>query len=593
MLRIKELSVKRFRSILNMHLSIDKTNNIISICGQNNCGKTNTLRSIDIFFNPERYIPKNDAPSHKYLGSYGGAVFPEINIIFIDDTSNELFEITAIFKKDGFEKYIGYRRGKKRKRYVLNDSDINAILNKIKVYFIESVNVDIPNLTRRIINDLFDTEYERTRFTGIKNNLRKAFLAYTSGLQQILNELSDEINPMFTQFHDQWGISFLIDKDIQYFRDLISDEVQFSIVDGSKNEIETKGAGLQRLAFILINIRIIEKIKRKSIILLIDEPDLYLHPGLQKKLFEYLQGIISKPQIFITTHSKIFIDTYGLRNVFLLELKQDVKYYQRKNKTFSILNTQNVQLDELDGAKKIRNYLGIDDKEFDIIDKYNLMVEGECDKKYLYQLFKYFNIDPPNIIEANGADNMQKYLDFYNSYYGSSMIKPIIRVILDNDPKGREILHKLRSKLYNNITVSIELIPNYLGELPLTLEKCKTNNEVEDFIYPELLCYLVNELLKKKGMKGISSPKICSNIQQPSFKNNGILSLCEIRKNEVNPTNGMNISFVNSDNATNQIKNGLAGLFEVEGNIKIIQILNNNRDRYPAVYNYLNEVKKP
>ena len=51
-MKIKEISIKRYRSILNLTLEIDDIDKISTICGANNVGKTNVLRAIDTFFNP-------------------------------------------------------------------------------------------------------------------------------------------------------------------------------------------------------------------------------------------------------------------------------------------------------------------------------------------------------------------------------------------------------------------------------------------------------------------------------------------------------------------------------------------------------------
>ena len=52
MLKIADLEISCFRSILNLKLCIESEPNLISICGENNVGKTNTLRAINLFFNP-------------------------------------------------------------------------------------------------------------------------------------------------------------------------------------------------------------------------------------------------------------------------------------------------------------------------------------------------------------------------------------------------------------------------------------------------------------------------------------------------------------------------------------------------------------
>ena len=80
MIKINKIHIKRYRSILDLELTIDTTNNFITICGENNTGKTNSLKAIDLFFNPNKYVPEQDVPHHKLEGSRGGATCPEISI---------------------------------------------------------------------------------------------------------------------------------------------------------------------------------------------------------------------------------------------------------------------------------------------------------------------------------------------------------------------------------------------------------------------------------------------------------------------------------------------------------------------------------
>jgi predicted ATP-dependent endonuclease of OLD family len=48
MIQIKTIQIERYRSILNLKLEFNQNNNFITICGENNTGKTNTLRDSQI-----------------------------------------------------------------------------------------------------------------------------------------------------------------------------------------------------------------------------------------------------------------------------------------------------------------------------------------------------------------------------------------------------------------------------------------------------------------------------------------------------------------------------------------------------------------
>lgn len=98
-MKIRSIQIKRFRSILNLKLNLDSLEHITTICGANNAGKTNVLRAINLFFNPEDYEASEDSPNHKFYGSRGGKVYPEISIDFEDN--HTIYRITRTFDIEG------------------------------------------------------------------------------------------------------------------------------------------------------------------------------------------------------------------------------------------------------------------------------------------------------------------------------------------------------------------------------------------------------------------------------------------------------------------------------------------------------------
>lgn len=66
MIQIEKIRINRCRSILNLEIEVNGSKNLISICGENNVGKTNTLRAINLFFHPEEYDETIDRPILKY-----------------------------------------------------------------------------------------------------------------------------------------------------------------------------------------------------------------------------------------------------------------------------------------------------------------------------------------------------------------------------------------------------------------------------------------------------------------------------------------------------------------------------------------------
>ncbi|MDD3504425.1 MAG: AAA family ATPase [Eubacteriales bacterium] len=213
---------------------------------------------------------------------------------FYDSKNSDFYLVTRDFKQyeykanDGLsgEKYKKSSTGKSRNsasKEAMVKKELTELLNKFQFIYIESININIPQIVEQLTDDIIDVEYEGTRMTESKKVLKEAYQSYTNGLQNILNVFSQNITGTFNNFKSNWNISFVVPKSVDTFRDLISDDVELCIDDKGCNSVEQKGSGLQRLAVILLNFEILKRLKKKSnIIVCVDEPDIYLHEGLQK-----------------------------------------------------------------------------------------------------------------------------------------------------------------------------------------------------------------------------------------------------------------------------------------------------------------------
>ncbi|WP_415064377.1 ATP-dependent nuclease [Bdellovibrio sp.] len=593
-MKISRIEIKRFRSIQDITFDIDQSYNLISFCGENNAGKTNILRSISLFFHPNLFDNENDVPIHKQA-SAGGKVFPEIAITFI--SKDKKIRITRIFEYstvilEGEETDLVTSKPKQ-----LDQEVCEKILSKYVCKFIEVINLSIPDLIEELIQEVYDIEYEKSRFKGAKQKLKEAFEDYHAGVLEILKELATDITPDFEKFNSDWGVDFSISTDVKKFRDLISDDVEFFVKDKSNKVIGSKGSGLQRLAFILLQSRIVSKLKQGKIpLLIIDEPETFLHPALQKQLKEHLLNLgQSGIQIFLTTHSPAFIDSYLLRNQFLIGIQiEENIWFNRVKKYVNKVSTYSIDLESIDGTQKIKRQLGLEAATVSPLEKFNMIVEGEADQRYLKQLLSYFELAHPNIVPAHGVANIEKLLDLYKGFYKTQTDTPAVLIMLDNDLAGREIFHKISKNIekYKPLVVRVIFCPNYLGETPdlTNLQKSKENHEIEDLLYPEIFVNLVNMLLKKANYNEIVAAQIFDKIAKPAFKAKGILALVEDEKNESNPLTGQNITFSSSSHESEKMKTSISKLFNFEGDRKFIKLISENDRKYPEVRLFLNQI---
>ena len=98
MIKITEIQINRYRSILSLDVKVSNDNNLVAICGKNNVGKTNTLKAIRLFFQPDEFNT-NDIPTIK-MATGGQSLYPKITITFIDSSTSIYYCITRAFKNN-------------------------------------------------------------------------------------------------------------------------------------------------------------------------------------------------------------------------------------------------------------------------------------------------------------------------------------------------------------------------------------------------------------------------------------------------------------------------------------------------------------
>ncbi len=119
---------------------------------------------------------------------------------------------------------------------------------------------------------------------------------------------------------------------VSELRDMFSSGVELRIDDGVDTDVLLKGHGLQRcLVFSMLRTLIKNERERisstdispqthdqKSIILSIEEPELYIHPQLCKLFYDVMVEFSETDQVIYSTHSPQFIDAYNCDKISII-----------------------------------------------------------------------------------------------------------------------------------------------------------------------------------------------------------------------------------------------------------------------------------
>lgn len=199
----------------------------------------------------------------------------------------------------------------------------------------------------------------------------------------------------------------------------IFNSTQILIDDGIKSTIDYKGDGIKRSLVFSILRTYVERLNisnnNPDYIFLFEEPELYLHPNGQRILYNVLEKLSAKDQVFVTTHSPNFFSATAKETCFI-KIYKDTSCTPPNSKAKEINFVQNTSYKD---AFQIICYENSTPAFFS---KKVLLVEGDSDLIFLKGLSKFINesycFEKTNIpiIRINGKMNTKRFYDFYKHF---------------------------------------------------------------------------------------------------------------------------------------------------------------------------------
>lgn len=209
-------------------------------------------------------------------------------------------------------------------------------------------------------------------------------------------------------------------------------------------------------------------------IILIEDPEMYLHPQLQKAASEILYRLSKKNQVVFTTHSPNLIFNFNSRQVKQVVLDEDGYTTVRED----------VDIDEI-----------LDDLGYSANDLMNVsfvfIVEGKQDKARLPLLLeKYYGetydengkLQRVAIISTNSCTNIKTYANL--KYINSMYLKDQFLMIRDSDGQNPDYLKKQLCSYYKESQRHDRSIPRIQEKNVLILKYYSFENY---FLNPEIM----------------------------------------------------------------------------------------------------------
>lgn len=489
MIKITKIKINNFRSFKNSDNLIENFDKLNILTGRNNVGKTNVLRAINLFFNPEVYNSAIDRNAIKQI-TQGASKEPVITVDFIDDELDRgkvsKYQIYLNLNKEDY-----YKTNSKNPK-LNTSSKIKAYLDKkFKCVYLSTTDQVLSNQAYDLINDMI-LQYFKKKHKAIKDTVEQFEKQYKTLLDTFKGQISDiesDLNNEFRLFREN-NINIspkLTIREKTNISEFLLSNISLQLDDDYAQIIDAKGAGVQRTSVVLLTFFLLNEIfQYQNKIILLDEPEAFLYPllttGLKNSILEMTDHDSYQTQVFITTHSREFLKEvnnplYKFYNIS--QKKENQSFARSKNEVdvvkYSVVNA----FDDKIKNEVLKNYGLLDE-----VDDHEQIIicEGPTDKNYIEAILnskssrpqirynRYLNdsSDLPYDFIGKGAESIIPILVYLDKV---SNINRNIYILLDGDETGKRIENKLIAD------------KNKFKNFEIIIHRIDDKKEIEDMIF--------------------------------------------------------------------------------------------------------------
>ncbi len=304
---------------------------------------------------------------------------------------------------------------------------------------------------------------------------------------KLTKSLSDYINKVWDN-----KIDLIIDiTEMGNFSILIKDKGEENVHD--RFSISERSQGAQHFLSIILSLSLAaNNHERKNELILIDEPEVHLHPSGIRDLSKELLKIGHDNYVFLATHSPFMIDKKNKERHFIVK-----KNKKAISEVFRIKDSDNLIDDEV-----LRDAFGMDVYK-DLLNPHSILVEGSTDKIILHKALECLGHKNIGITNGHGSNitTLVSKLNFDDMS---------ILVVLDDDDDGRKDKGKILKVggLYS--TENVFTIRDLVGEIV-------DNGTIEDtldinFVKTQFEKYYKSKYNKASGFEIQSSRPVLQQI---------------------------------------------------------------------------------
>lgn len=474
--RLKQIAIEGFRSIEDQIVIDFPENQPLVLIGENNSGKSNIIRAIELMFGEfHPKFKKLDDYDHygrdpKYpvcidaevtglngkLSNYGQP-FGCSGFRYKAEKGQET-EFVGIQSEDGNEnKFVSAAlRDELLCVLVTSEQNLNFQLSYVSKYTL------LSKVTKAFHDKLTEDDDRVDKLKGFFENIKEVFLEVPE-FENFNDNMSSLADQMLINMQHALAFDFSAYDPSNYFKTLKVHPTE----NGEARAYEELGTGQQQILALSFAHAYAKSFLGQGLIFVLDEPESHLHPlaqkWLAKRVFQMAQDGL---QLIITTHSPFFIDLNFIDGINLVRKEEGSTFIINNNadKLFKhcIATASNPNKTKLDTVVPFYANNSTAHILSGFFANKIILVEGLTEELSLPIYFERLGFDPTEfgveIIGVSGKGNLAKWWRLFTLYQMPTFI------CFDNDTRsGDDRNGNLRKDALKAIGIQEEELENILG----------------------------------------------------------------------------------------------------------------------------------
>ena len=288
-----------------------------------------------------------------------------------------------------------------------------------------------------------------------------------------LDNFAKKVNRNFKKNGGQDEIRYTMNRDVERMLNVTTEIIQPT--QGSTRPISRMGKGMRSIYLLSLLETYTEAAERMPSIIMIEDPEIFLHPKLQKVSGEILYRLSKKNQTIFSTHSPNLLANFNSRQIRQVVLDENGNSRLRQKTDISAI------LEDL-------GYTANDLMNVNFV----FIVEGKQDKSRLPLLIKKYYSETYDsegklsriaIITTNSCTNIKTYANL--KYMNQIYLKDQFLMIRDGDGKDRAELGRQLCRYYEERSLEdVDTLPKVRPENVLILKYYSFENY---FLNPKVM----------------------------------------------------------------------------------------------------------